>query len=73
MPLKIVSFNREAQFSIRDGYGAQIDYLPSNGGDLLLDFQLLTAFFESGTWTLIVDARLGDENNTCLFAMSVTQ
>lgn len=48
--------------------------MPSKGySALLLNFQLPSLFIRSGTWTFNVDARIGDEADTCLFAMSVTQ
>lgn len=63
-----------AHLVVRDATGAQTDYLPSSGrGDVLLDFQFPTMWLRSGMWTFKVDARLGDEDNTCLFAMSLTQ
>ncbi|KAH6884141.1 hypothetical protein B0T10DRAFT_608969 [Thelonectria olida] len=74
IPFKTIGFNSYAHLVIRDDRGIQVDYLPSSGrGDVLLDFQIPTMFLESGTWTFSVDARAGDESNTCLFAMSVTQ
>jgi hypothetical protein len=74
MPLKTVLINELAHFIIRDSTGAQVDYLPSSGrGDILLDFQIPSMFLKSGMWTFKVDARLGDKDNSCLFAMSLTQ
>lgn len=74
MPLKTTPFNSLAHLLIRDDRGVQVDYLPSSGvGDVVLDFQIPTMFLRSGTWTFSVDARAGDESNTCLFSMSVTQ
>ncbi|RAH41796.1 uncharacterized protein BO95DRAFT_372408 [Aspergillus brunneoviolaceus CBS 621.78] len=74
MPLKTVSINDAAHFLIRDSNGIQIDYLPSSGrSDMLLDFQIPAMFLKSGMWTFKVDARLGDKDNSCLFAMSLTQ
>ncbi|RAK79428.1 uncharacterized protein BO72DRAFT_526081 [Aspergillus fijiensis CBS 313.89] len=74
MPLKTVSINDAAHFLIRDSNGIQIDYLPSSGrSDMLLDFQIPAMFLKSGMWTFRVDARLGDKDNSCLFAMSLTQ
>ena len=73
-PLKTTPFNDIAHLMIRDASGTQVDYLPSSGGsDILLDFVIFAMFLKSGTWTFGVDARLGDKNNTCLFAMSMTQ
>ncbi|KAE8394406.1 hypothetical protein BDV23DRAFT_147114 [Aspergillus alliaceus] len=49
-----------------------VDYLPTSGrSDILLDFQIPTMFLKSGMWTFKVDARLGDKDNSCLFAMSL--
>jgi len=73
-PFKTVSFNDYAHLTIRDARGTQVEYLPSSGrGDALLDFQIPTVFVRSGTWTFDVEARLGDEGNACVFAMSLTQ
>ncbi|CAJ2507674.1 Uu.00g088600.m01.CDS01 [Anthostomella pinea] len=76
VPLKtMMNLNHlsSAHLSVRDQEGTQVDYLPSKGGDLLLDFEIPTMFLRSGTWAFYIDARLGDEDDTCLFAMSVTQ
>lgn len=74
VPLKTTLLNDDAHFFIRNSHGVQVEYMQSSGrSDILLDFQLPTMFLKSGTWTFKVDARLGDEANTCLFAMSVTQ
>jgi hypothetical protein len=74
LPFKTAGFGDAAHLLIRDDSGMPVDYLPSSGrGDVLLDFQIPTVFLKSGTWTFSVDARAGDESNTCLFAMSVTQ
>ncbi|KAJ6029881.1 hypothetical protein N7460_010147 [Penicillium canescens] len=74
MPLKTVLINDAAHFIIRDSTGAQVDYLPSSGrGDILLDFQIPSMFLKSGMRTFKVDARLGDKDNSCLFAKSLTQ
>ncbi|RAL12308.1 uncharacterized protein BO97DRAFT_470503 [Aspergillus homomorphus CBS 101889] len=74
MPLKTISINDAAHFVIRDSNGTQIDYLPSSDrSDMLLDFQIPAMFLKSGMWTFEVDARLGDKDNSCLFAMSLTQ
>jgi hypothetical protein len=73
-PLKTTSFNDIAHLTIRDARGIQVDYMPSSDrSDILLDFQIPTMFLKSGMWTFKVDARLGDKNNSCLFAMSLTQ
>jgi hypothetical protein len=64
----------DAHLVIRNARGAQEDYLPSSGrGDVLLDFQIPTLFLKSGVWTFNVDARLGDESNTCVLAISLSQ
>ena len=74
MPFKTTSFNDSAHLLIRDARGVQVDYLPSSGrSDVLLDFQIPTMFLKSGTWTFNVDVRLGDKNNTCAFAISLSQ
>lgn len=74
LPLRTMRLSDDAHLLIRDSHGAQVEYMPHNGrSDILLDFQIPTLFLESGTWTFHVDARLGDEAKTCLFAMSVTQ
>jgi hypothetical protein len=72
--LKTTSFNNNAHIAIRDARGNQVDYLPSSGGGgILVDYWIPSMFMKSGTWIFTVDARLGDENSTCLFAMSLTQ
>ncbi|KAL3447268.1 hypothetical protein BJX65DRAFT_308326 [Aspergillus insuetus] len=74
VPLKTIPFARLAHLVIRDARGVQVDYLPSSDdSDILVDFQFLPMFMESGMWTFKVDARLGDSDDTCLFAMSLTQ
>ncbi|XRM46846.1 hypothetical protein ABZX51_009870 [Aspergillus tubingensis] len=73
-PLRTTSFNDLAHLTIRDARGVQVDYVPSSGrSDILLDFQILTMFLRTGMWTYKVDARAGDVDNTCLFALSMTQ
>ncbi|PYH78321.1 hypothetical protein BO82DRAFT_357411 [Aspergillus uvarum CBS 121591] len=73
-PLKTTPFNNLAHLTIRDTFGVQVDYMPSsNCSEILLDFQFLTMFLRTGMWTFKVDARAGDANNTCLFAMKLTQ
>ncbi|KAL4981296.1 hypothetical protein BDW68DRAFT_172606 [Aspergillus falconensis] len=73
-PLKTTSFNNNAHITIRDARGNQVDYLPSSGGGgILVDYWIPSMFMKSGTWIFTVDARLRDENSTCLFAMSLTQ
>ncbi|KAL4794689.1 hypothetical protein BDV19DRAFT_364628 [Aspergillus venezuelensis] len=73
-PLKTTSFNNNAHIVIRDARGDQVDYLPCSGdGGILVDYWIPSMFVESGRWSFTVDARLGDENRTCLFAMSLTQ
>lgn len=48
--------------------------MPSTGpSEIVLDFQIITMFLKTGMWTLKVDARAGDVNNTCLFAGKMTQ
>ncbi|KAL2808440.1 hypothetical protein BJX63DRAFT_439397 [Aspergillus granulosus] len=74
IPFKTTPFNDIAHLTIRDASGTQVDYMPSSDqSDVLLDFQIPTMFLKSGIWTFKVDARLGDKDNTCLFAMSLTQ
>lgn len=74
VPLKTTPFNDYAHLMIRDAHGNQVDYLPScDQSDIILDFQIPTMFLKSGMWTFKIDARLGDKDNTCLFAMSLTQ
>lgn len=74
VPLRTMPLSDDAHFFIRDSHGAQVEYMPSSGrSDFLLDFQIPTMFVKSGMWTFNVETRLGDEANTCLFAMSVTQ
>ncbi|KAL5357128.1 hypothetical protein BJX96DRAFT_143938 [Aspergillus floccosus] len=73
-PLKTTAFNELAHLTIRNADGVQVDYIPSSGrGDILLDFQIPTMLLRSGLWTYKVDARAGDVNNSCLFAMKLTQ
>lgn len=67
-------FNDIAHLNIRDACGIQVDYMPSSDrSDLLLGFQIPPKFLKSGMWTLKVDARLGDVENMCLFAIALTQ
>ncbi|KAE8130663.1 hypothetical protein BDV38DRAFT_291788 [Aspergillus pseudotamarii] len=73
-PLKTTPFNDLAHLTIRNARGVQVDYMPSSDrSDILLDFQIPTMFLRSGMWTYKVDARVGDVDNTCLFAMTLTQ
>ncbi|KAF7184438.1 hypothetical protein CNMCM7691_005258 [Aspergillus felis] len=73
-PLKTTPFNEFAHLTIRNASGVQVDYMPSSDrSDILLDFQIFTMFLRSGMWTYKVDARVGDADNTCLFAMKLTQ
>lgn len=74
IPLKTIPINDVAHLMIRDAGGRQVDYLPSSDqSDIILDFGIPTTFLKSGMWTFKVDARVGDKDNTCLFAMSLTQ
>jgi hypothetical protein len=74
IPFKTMPYNDLAHLTIRNVSGVQVDYMPSSDrSDLLLDFQIPTIWLRSGMWTFKVDARAGDANNTCLFAMSLTQ
>lgn len=74
VPLRTMRLSDDAHLFIRDIHGNQVEYMPSSGrSDFLLDFQIPGMFVKSGMWTFNVEARLGDEANTCLFAMSVTQ
>lgn len=74
MPLKTTPINDVAHLMIRDANGHQVDHLPSsNQSDIILDFEIPTMFLKSGMWTFKVDARVGDKDNTSLFAMSLTQ
>jgi hypothetical protein len=74
LPLKTMAFNDLARLTIRDARGVQVDYMPSSDrSDILLDFQIPTLWLRSGMWTFKVDARVGDVDNTCLFAMAMTQ
>jgi hypothetical protein len=74
VPLKTTPFNDLAHLTIRDSRGVQVDYMPSSDrSDILLDFQIPTMFLKSGTWTFKVDARLGDADNRCLFAIALIQ
>lgn len=73
-PLKTMPLGDWAHLTIRDAGGVQVDYVPSSGrSDILLDLQIPTMFLKSGMWTFKVDARAGDADNTCLFAMALTQ
>ncbi|KAE8406744.1 hypothetical protein BDV37DRAFT_291865 [Aspergillus pseudonomiae] len=73
-PLKTTPFGPLGHLTIRDTRGVQVDYIPSSGSsEILLDFQILAMFLRSGMWTFKVDLRLGDVDNTCLFAGSLTQ
>jgi hypothetical protein len=74
IPLKTTSFNDLAHLTIRDAGGLQVEYMPSSDTTgILVDYVIPAMFLKSGTWTFKVDARLGDAENTCLFAMSLTQ
>ncbi|RAO66046.1 uncharacterized protein BHQ10_002058 [Talaromyces amestolkiae] len=74
LPLKTTPYNDIAHLLIRDADGNQADYLPSRRqSDIIFDFQIPTMFLKGGMWTFKADARAGDKNNSCLFAMSLTQ
>lgn len=74
LPLKTMPLSDEAHLAIRDASGSEVEYMSSSDrSDFLLDFQLPTLWLRSGRWTFKVDARLGDANNTCLFALALTQ
>lgn len=74
LPLRTMRMSDDSHLLIRDSHGAQVEFMPKSGrSDILLDFQIPSMFLKSGIWTFNVEARLGDEANTCLFAMSVTQ
>lgn len=74
VPFKTSPLNDRSHLVIRDKSGAQVDYLPSSGrGDILLDFEIPNIWLKTGTWNFYVDARPGDKDNMCLFAMSVMQ
>ncbi|PYI28476.1 hypothetical protein BP00DRAFT_438396 [Aspergillus indologenus CBS 114.80] len=72
-PLRTTPFNDYARLTIRNTSGVQVGYMASSGrSDVLLDFQIPTMFSRTGIWTFKVDARAGDKDNTCLFAMKMT-
>ncbi|KAL5328471.1 hypothetical protein ACEPPN_001970 [Leptodophora sp. 'Broadleaf-Isolate-01'] len=75
IPFKSTIFNNAAHLVIRDESGKQVDYMPTTGGDVLLDFdfRIPRIFLRTGEWTFQVDARLGDEGDTCLFAFESVQ
>ncbi|KAL2851355.1 hypothetical protein BJX68DRAFT_275335 [Aspergillus pseudodeflectus] len=74
LPLRTTPFNDLAHLTLRDARGVQVDYLPSSEeSEILLDFQIPTIWLRSGMWTFKVDARAGDVDDKCLFAMSMTQ
>lgn len=69
-----MTLSDSAHLVLRDARGRQIDHLPIQGTSaILLDFEIPTMFLKQGTWTFSVDARVGDDANTCLFAVSLTQ
>lgn len=62
------------QLSIRHTNGTYVDYLPGPGeSEILAELIIVGMFVETGLHTFDLVARLGDENNTCLFAFSHTQ
>ncbi|CAH0004418.1 unnamed protein product [Clonostachys byssicola] len=62
------------QLSIRHTNGTYVDYLPGPGeSEMLAELIVVGMFVETGLHTFDLVARLGDENNTCLFAFSHTQ
>ncbi|CAH0018987.1 unnamed protein product [Clonostachys rhizophaga] len=62
------------QLSIRHTNGTYVDYLPGPGeSEILAEFIIVGMFVGTGLHTFDLVARLGDENNTCLFAFSHTQ
>jgi hypothetical protein len=72
--VKTTSFNDLAHLTIRDAGGLQVEHMPSSDTTgILVDYVIPAMFLKSGTWTFKVDARVGDAENTCLFAMSLTQ
>ncbi|KAL4874380.1 hypothetical protein BJY04DRAFT_226127 [Aspergillus karnatakaensis] len=74
LPLKTMGLSDEAHLVIRDSDGHGIEYMSSSDrNDFLLDFQLPFWWLRSGLWTFKVDVRLGDADNTCLFALALTQ
>ncbi|KAH8747102.1 hypothetical protein BGZ57DRAFT_181977 [Hyaloscypha finlandica] len=74
IPFKSTAFNGLAHLAIRNENGQQVDYFPTTGsGDALLDFQIPYMFLRTGEWTFEVDARLGNESDTCLFAFRMVQ
>ncbi|PYH83783.1 hypothetical protein BO82DRAFT_372920 [Aspergillus uvarum CBS 121591] len=72
--LKTTTFNNYTHLIICNTSGVWVNYMASSSrSDLLLDFQIPTIFLKTGMWTFKVDARAGDEDNMCLFAVKMTQ
>jgi hypothetical protein len=74
IPFKTMPYNDLAHLTICDVSRVQVDYMPSSDcSNLLLDFQIPIIWLRSGMWTFKVNARAGDANNTCLFAILLIQ
>ncbi|KAL2066960.1 hypothetical protein VTL71DRAFT_1384 [Oculimacula yallundae] len=75
IPFKTTSFSHAAHLVIREESGKQVECMPTRGGNVLVDFdfQLPRPYLKTGEWTFQVDVRLGDEDDTCLFAFEVVQ
>ncbi|KAH6715667.1 hypothetical protein BKA61DRAFT_733567 [Leptodontidium sp. MPI-SDFR-AT-0119] len=74
IPFKTTTFGDDAHLSLRDEEGELVKYLPGGGTvDVVLDCQIPGIFLKTGEWTFEVDARMGDEGDSCLFAFRVVQ
>ncbi|KAI0190357.1 hypothetical protein EV127DRAFT_365058 [Xylaria flabelliformis] len=72
VPFRTTAFGEHAHISIREIGGSYVDYLTYGGRyDVLADYEIPGMFVKAGTWTFDIVASLEDE--TCLFAFSLTQ
>lgn len=73
VPFQSMPIGEMGHLAVRGPGGVQVDKLPSSGDSaVLFNFVFPAIFIETGTYTFTVDARAGDEKNTCLFALKMT-
>ena len=72
IPFHTKAWGSNGYISIRETGGPYVDHMAYDGYyDVLADCRLLSFFVRPGTWTFEVVAKL--EDDTCLFALSLTQ
>lgn len=71
IPLRTTTCGDMAELSIRDATGGHLEHLKTGRNYIIAHVWIPGAFLNTGEWTFEVLSKLEDQ--TCLFAMSLTQ